>query len=42
MATRPIIREPVADTIREIKDEYEYGSFDEAITHVLREQGYDV
>jgi len=42
MASRPVIRDPVVDTLQEIKDENEYGSLDEAVTHVLREQGYDV
>ena len=42
MAQRPRIREPVADTLERIQREHEYGSTDEAITHVLREAGYDV
>jgi len=42
MARRPVIRDPVAETLEEIKEKHEYGSLDEAITHVLREQGYNV
>jgi len=42
MARRPRIRDPVADTLDEIAEENEYASTDEAITHVLREAGYDV
>jgi hypothetical protein len=42
MAPRPVIREPVADTLDEIADEHGYGSYDEAITHALREAGYNV
>jgi len=42
MVRRPKIREPVAETLDEIADEYEYSSTDEAVTHVLREAGYDV
>jgi len=42
MARRPRIREPVADTLQDIADEHEYGSMDEAITHALREAGYNV
>lgn len=42
MAKRPRIRDPVAETLEEIKAEYEYGSMDEAISHALREAGYDV
>jgi len=42
MARRPRIRTPVAETLEEIKQEHEYGSLDEAITHVLREAEYDI
>jgi hypothetical protein len=42
MAERPRIRDPVAETLSEIADEHDYGSTDEAITHALREAGYDV
>jgi len=42
MARRPRIRQPVADVLDRIKAENEYGSMDEAITHALREAGYDV
>jgi len=42
MARRPRIRDPVAETLDEIADEHEYGSLDEAMTHALREAGYDV
>jgi len=42
MAHRPRIRDPVADVLAEIADEHGYGSTDEAITHVLRDAGYDV
>lgn len=42
MTRRPRIRTPVAETLDQIKDEHEYGSLDEAITHALREAGYDV
>lgn len=42
MVNRPRIRDPVADTLDEIADEHGYGSTDEAITHVLREAGYEV
>lgn len=42
MAKRPKIRDPVAETLEEIKTEYEYSTYDQAITHVLREGGYDV
>jgi hypothetical protein len=39
---RPRIRDPVADKLGEIADQHDYGSTDEAITHVLREAGYEV
>lgn len=42
MARRPRIRDATAETLERIKDENEYGSLDEAITHVLREEGYNV
>jgi hypothetical protein len=42
MVARPRIRDPVADVLSEIEDEHGYGSTDEAITHALREAGYDV
>lgn len=42
MAVRPKLRTPTARTLNEIKEEHEYGSIDEAITHVLREADYDV
>ena len=42
MVARPRIRDPVADELERIKDENGYGSTDEAITHALREAGYDV
>jgi metal-responsive CopG/Arc/MetJ family transcriptional regulator len=42
MAERPRIRDPVAEVLDEIQNEHEYGSRDEAITHALREAGYDV
>jgi len=42
MARRPKIRDPVAETLEEIAEQYEYGSMDEAVTHALREAGYDV
>lgn len=42
MARRPRIRTAVAETLDEVKNEYEYKTDDEAITHVLREAGYDV
>lgn len=42
MTRRPVIRQPVADVLDDIKKEHDYGSTDEAITHVLREAGYDV
>jgi len=42
MAERPRIRDPVADTLQRIQDEYEYSTRDEAISHALREAGYDV
>jgi len=42
MARRPKVRDPVAEALQEIADTHEYGSMDEAITHALREAGYDV
>lgn len=42
MANRPRIREPVADVLDDIKRENEYSTYDEAITHALREAGYEV
>jgi len=42
MARRPIVREPVAETLEAIAEENEYSSMDEAITHALREAGYNV
>jgi len=42
MGERPRIRDPVADVLAEIADEHDYGSTDEAITHALREAGYDI
>jgi len=42
MARRPRIRDPVADKLEEIAQTHEYGSLDEAVTHALREAGYDV
>ena len=42
MAKRPRIRQPVIETLDGIRDNNEYGSYDEAITHALREAGYDV
>jgi len=42
MARRPRIRDPTAKALERIKSEQEYGSLDEAITHALREAGYDV
>lgn len=42
MASRPRIRDPVAEVLEDIADEHEYGSIDEAITHALREADYDV
>jgi len=39
---RPRIRKPVADTLDEIMDEHEYNTYDEAITHALREAGYEL
>jgi len=42
MARRPVIRDPVADTLEQIKEEQEFGSLDEAVTHALREAGYNV
>jgi len=42
MARRPVIRDPLAEQLEEIRDEHGYGSFDEAVTHVMREAGYNV
>lgn len=42
MSKRPRIRDPVADVLAEIADKHDYGSTDEAITHALREAGYNV
>jgi len=42
MASRPRIREPVIDTLEDIAEEHEYSTVDEAVTHALREAGYDV
>jgi metal-responsive CopG/Arc/MetJ family transcriptional regulator len=42
MVRRPKIRDPVAETLDEIAEEHGYGSTDEAITHALREAGYNV
>lgn len=42
MARRPKIRDRVAETLDEIAEEYEYSTTDEAVTHVLREAGYEV
>jgi len=42
MARRPRIRDPVADVLEDIKDENDYTTLDEAISHALREAGYDV
>jgi len=42
MTRRPKIREPVAETLDSIADEHEYSSMDQAITHALREAGYNV
>jgi len=42
MARRPRIREPVAQVLDDIADEHEYSKLDDAMTHALREAGYDL
>lgn len=42
MAKRPRVRKPVIDTLDTIREEQEFGSYDEAITYALREAGYNV
>jgi len=42
MGRRPHIRNPTAETLEQIMERHEYSSFDEAITHALREADYDV
>jgi hypothetical protein len=42
MARRPKIREPLAETLENVKQKHEYGSLDEAMTHIAREAGYDI
>jgi hypothetical protein len=42
MARRPKVRDRTGEVLDSIAEEYEYGSMDEAITHALREAGYDV
>ena len=42
MVRRPRIRDPVAETLDDIGEENGYNTTDEAITHALREAGYDV
>jgi len=39
---RPKLRQPVIEVLDGIKEEYGYGSYDEAVTHALREAGYNV
>jgi hypothetical protein len=42
MSCRPKLRDATADVLEDIADEHEYGSIDGAVTHVLREQGYEL
>jgi len=42
MVQRPRIRDETVAVIEEIKQEQNYTSTDRAITHALREAGYDV
>jgi len=42
MAQRPILRDKVASVLEDVAEEHGYTRTDEAITHVLREAGYDV
>jgi len=42
MAPRPVIRDQVAEALDDIADKNGYSSYDEAISHALREAGYDV
>lgn len=39
---RPKLREETASVIEEIADENDYSTMDRAITHALREAGYNV
>jgi transposase len=42
MATRPLLRDATTETLDKIAKEHEYGSYDEAVCHALREAGYNV
>ena len=42
MTVRPKLRDETADKLREIQDTHDYGSLDEAVTHVLRERESNV
>jgi len=42
MVQRPRIRDATAETLERIKEENEFSSTDRAITHALREAGYNV
>jgi len=42
MARRPVVRDPIADTLEEIMETHEYRTLDDAMEHALREAGYDV
>lgn len=42
MARRPKLRDETAEVIDRIKEQHEYSTMDRAISHVLREQGYEV
>ena len=39
---RPNLRDATTDVLEEIMQEHEYSNLDRAITHALREAGYDV
>jgi hypothetical protein len=42
MGRRPNIREPLAETLEEVKQENDYSSLGAAMTHIAREAGYDI
>jgi len=42
MARRPRLRDKTSHALEEIQEREEYGSMDEAISYLLREEGFDV
>lgn len=42
MACRPLLRDATEETLETIAEKHGYSSMDRAITHVLREQGYEL